>query len=337
MSIANVVLPMLSSATSFVFAALVFDQWWQRRRAFQLVWSIGLLWYGLAAGTEFLGGAFGWNPVLYRLWYLIGALFVAAYLGAGTVYLLTRSRFGYLAAASLMLGGLITLAAASSYPGSRPTANAVFAASIVAAFTLVAVTAIHRRWTGHVFAGLLAAASIVAAVVVLTAPVSAPGWATDPVTHVPVGAGYPGYVRVLSPPYNITGAMCLVFGAVFSMYVYMPKRRVLRGRRLPPVLAQLYGALAVIVNLAVSLPLAAVAFFRGRLSSRVPATVLIALGGFVPGLTSGLNRLGVTWSFFLGELLGVLLIFCGFLVSEEVFHQVRLAGRTLRRAEGQAE
>jgi hypothetical protein len=62
----------------------------------------------------------------------------------------------------------------------------------------------------------------------------------------------------------------------------------------------------------------------GTLNSRVPATVLIALGGFVPGWTSGLNRFGVTWSFFIGELLGVVLIFLGFLVSIEVFTDVRL-------------
>jgi hypothetical protein len=57
---------------------------------------------------------------------------------------------------------------------------------------------------------------------------------------------------------------------------------------------------------------------------RVPATLLIALGGFIPGWTSGLSRFGVTWSFFIGELLGVVLIFLGFLVSIEVFSDVRL-------------
>jgi hypothetical protein len=56
----------------------------------------------------------------------------------------------------------------------------------------------------------------------------------------------------------------------------------------------------------------------------VPATLLIALGGFVPGITSGLNRFGITWSFFLGELLGIVFIFVGFLVSIEVFSDIRL-------------
>jgi len=66
----------------------------------------------------------------------------------------------------------------------------------------------------------------------------------------------------------------------------------------------------------------------------VPATLLIALGGFIPGVTSGLNRFGFTWAFFLGELLGVLLIFAGFVVSTEVFgERVRLGPVVVRRRE----
>ena len=109
MSVLNVALPLGSSVLSLAFAALVFDQWWQRRHAFQLVWAIGLLWYGISAGTEFLGGAFGWTEGLYRAWYLIGAFFVAAYLGAGTIYLLAKTRFGYFAGVTVLIGGLLSL------------------------------------------------------------------------------------------------------------------------------------------------------------------------------------------------------------------------------------
>jgi hypothetical protein len=41
-------------------------------------------------------------------------------------------------------------------------------------------------------------------------------------------------------------------------------------------------------------------------------------------VTTGLDRFGITWSLFLGQLLGVLFIFAGFLVSEEVFKDLRL-------------
>jgi hypothetical protein len=128
----------------------------------------------------------------------------------------------------------------------------------------------------------------------------------------------------MTPPFNITGAFSLVFGAIYSAYIFMPKRRMLRFEGGPPVIGAVGRAVAVVVNFVASLPGAWRAMRAGTLNSRVPATVLIALGGFIPGWTSGLNRFGVTWSFFLGELLGVVLIFAGFLVSIEVFSDVRL-------------
>jgi hypothetical protein len=326
-TVLNVVLPLLSSLASFAFAALVLDQWRRRRRSFQLVWAAGLTWYGIGAGTEFLGSAFGWNEALYRTWYLFGALFVAAYLGAGTIYLLSRSGFGYFAAVAVFLGGLLAIGVSGRYPGSRPAAMVVFACATVAAIVLSYLTARRRALVGHAAVAFLVAASLVVTVLVAAAPVDPPGFATDPRTHVPVGSGFPGYIRVLSGPFNVAGALCLVFGALFSAYVYMPKRKLLRGRRLPPVVGQVYAALAVAVNLVASLPRAAGSLFAGRLNSRVPATLLIAAGGFVPGVTSGLNRFGITWAFFLGELLGVLLIFAGFLVSEDVFKDLRLPRR----------
>ena len=78
------------------------------------------------------------------------------------------------------------------------------------------------------------------------------------------------------------------------------------------------------VNFVVSLPGAVVALVRGRLSSRVPATILIAIGATIPAFTSGANRFGATSAFFVGELLGILFLFAGFLVSIEVFSDIRL-------------
>jgi len=315
----NVVLPLLSSLTSFVFFGLVLSQWLERRRSFQLVWAIGLLWYGVSAGTEFLGSAFGWSEPLYRVWYLIGAFFVAAYLGMGTIYLLGRTRFGYFVATVILLGGLFGLSIRGRYPDAGPLATAVIAFAVIAAVAVALTTWRKREWSAHVTMTALALGSLAVAWLVLTTRLDAPGWAVDPATGVPIGERIPGEIRVLAAPFNIAGAFALVVGALFSAYVFMPKRKVLPGRPLPPVVAQVYGAVAVCVNFLASLPLAFAALQRGELHSRVPATILIAVGGFIPGVTSGLNRFGITWAFFLGELLGVLLIFLGFLVSTEVF------------------
>jgi hypothetical protein len=329
----NVVLPLGSCLISLAFASMVFDQWWQRRHAFQLVWAIGLMWYGISAGTEFLGSAFGWNEPLYRTWYLIGAFFVAAYLGAGTIYLLAKTRFGYFAGATILIGGVLSLLFSHAnargtsiplYPGSATAGAVAFGIALVGGVAVIVATAVRRPLAAHIAFGVLLIGSLAVAYMTMTAPLAAPGWAVDPGTHVPVGSAFPGYVRVLTGPFNIAGALCIVFGAIYSAYVYMPKRKLMRAKVRIPVLAQLYGGVAVLVNLVASLPGAARALARGRLNSRVPATLLIAAGAFIPGVTSGLNRFGVTWSFFLGEFLGVVLILAGFLVSEEVFRNIRI-------------
>jgi hypothetical protein len=313
----NVALPLLSALLSFVFAAMVFDQWWQRRHNFQLVWSIGLLFYGIATGCEFLGGAFGWNPELYRTWYLVGAFLVPAYLGAGTLYLLNKTRFGYFVAASVALGGLFSLLATSKYVGSSTAGYIALAAALVAGAAIALTTWRRRESQGHVAMGFLVAGTLVVTILVFSARLS--GVFVDATTHAPVATGFPGYLRVSSVPFNAGGGLALVFGALYSAYIYMPKKRAV-GARL--------GIVAIVVNFFVSLPGAVSALLRGRLNSRVPATILIAVGALIPGITSSLNRFGVTWAFFLGEFLGLALIFAGFLVSEEVFRNIRL-GTTL--------
>ena len=166
-------------------------------------------------------------------------------------------------------------------------------------------------------------ASVIVAFITLTVPIAPPGYAVDSI-GIPVGTAMPADLRILTPPFNIVGAFALVFGAIYSAYIFMPKVRVMRVTTQIPVVGAIGRGIAVVVNFIASIPAAWRAFRAGTLNSRVPATLLIALGGFIPGWTSGLNRFGVTWSFFIGELLGVVFIFLGFLVSIEVFSDVRL-------------
>ena len=324
----NVILPLLSTVLAFAFAALVADQWLRRRQPYQLVWTLGLVWYGIGAGTELIGGAFGWNELLYRGWYLFGAFGVAAYLGLGTVFLLNRTRFGYVVAASVFAGGLFSILSALARaregdPASTGTVAAVVLFASAAALLLAGVTRMRRPLVAPAAAVVLVLASAVVAVLTFTAPIAPPGFHLD-ATGVPTGEAFPPDLRVLTPPFNIAGAFALVFGAVYSAYIFMPKVRVLRVTSDLPIIGALGRAMAVAVNFVASLPAAWRALRAGTLNSRVPATILIAIGGFIPGWTSGLNRFGVTWAFFLGELLGVIFIFLGFLVSIEVFSDLRL-------------
>jgi hypothetical protein len=95
------------------------------------------------------------------------------------------------------------------------------------------------------------------------------------------------------------------------------------------------AVVAVPVNFLASLPRALFQLGRGQVNSRVPATILIAIGGLIPAITSGANRFGATSAFFVGEFLGVVFIFAGFLVSIEVTRDLRIpfTSRLLHRAE----
>ena len=226
----NTVLPLVSTIISFIFALFVFDQFLERRKPYQLVWTLGFVWFAASAFTEFYGNSQGWNETLYRYWYLIGAYFVAAYLGMGTTYLLTP------------------------------------------------------RWFAHIVMALLLLGSVYAAYLVFTAPVDVPQ--LPRAGEVVTGRALPSYVRFPLPVvFNSFGAGALIIGAVYSALVFW------RRRILP---------------------------------HRVSSNIIIAVGSFIPSVTGLLNRLGLPELFFLGELLGVLVIFIGFLLSIEVFERFKV-------------
>jgi len=330
----NVVLPLGSSILSFVFAILLIDQWRAGRRPYQLIWAIGMLWYGVSAGTEFLGGLAGWTEPLYRTWYLVGAVWVAAWLGLGTVYLLCRTRFGYAFAFSLFLAGLFTLLAQGryQYENSGVAPYLYFAIAVILALSIVYLSFRGSERWADVAGVVVVGGSIVSAIMMATAalPAFTAASAVDPQTRIPVGTLFPGYIRLLTPFFNVTGAFALGLGALYSAYVFMPKRRVIRYslmRGQAPAAYLRNAALAVAaipVNFMASLPLALRDLVGGRLNSRVPATILIAIGALIPAYTSGLNRFGSTSGFFIGEFLGVLFLFTGYLVSIEVMQTIRI-------------
>jgi hypothetical protein len=118
----NVLLPFTSAVVSTIFAVLVFLRYAAhkragRRAAHLLLWGIGMVLYAIGGFCEGYYGAFGWNALVFRLWYLCGAILVAAWLGQGTVYLLAKQKW----ANALM----IVLGVASLYAAIR-----VFAAQL---------------------------------------------------------------------------------------------------------------------------------------------------------------------------------------------------------------
>ncbi|MCX6038951.1 MAG: hypothetical protein NTW99_13910 [Chloroflexi bacterium] len=109
MTIINTLLPFVSSVLSFLFAFLILKRYWKRRGLHQLLWGIGMVFYGIGGFCEAYYGALGWNPLVFRLWYLFGAILVAAWLGQGTVYLLAKPRWANALMILLALGSLYGL------------------------------------------------------------------------------------------------------------------------------------------------------------------------------------------------------------------------------------
>lgn len=333
-----VVIPGITSILALVFAAALFDQWRERRGGFQLIWGFGMLFYGIAAGTEALAGAGGWNEALYRTWYLTGAVWTAGWLGLGTAYLLGRTRFGYSFALCLFLAGLFTFLVRNrpEYQGAGTLPLLYFiGAGLLALAVAVETYFANDRWP-RLAAGAVVGATVLSIVLMLGTTVDAPGYAVDPATNMPVATLFPPELRLLTPFMNITGAFALILGAVFSTYVFMPKRRVLPYSLDPNqpgdefLFNLLIAPVAIAVNLVASLPGAVRALLTGTIHSRVPATILIAIGAFIPTLTDSLNRFGSTELFQLGKFLGVLFLFAGFLVSIEVFREIRIPFTSIR-------
>jgi hypothetical protein len=323
-------LPLVATVLSAVFVVLLLDQWLRRRRPYQLAWAIGVAWFGVAALAEVVGTAAGWNGVLYRVWYLTGAVWVAAWLGLGTVLLLARTRFGYAFALSVFLAGLFTFLARHRYGDAGVWPIVYFAVAAALAVAVIWDTSVGGALWARLFSGILIAGTVISAVMLALAPLGAPASWIRPETGLPDLDLLPASIRLLSPLFNVTGGLALIFGAIFSTYVFMPKRRVLHYSLDPEQTADelafnlAISLVAFPVNFVASLPAAIRAFLGGRLHSRVTATILIALGGMVASVGTGLARFGEVRAFDVSLVVGLGLLFAGFLASVETFADVRI-------------
>jgi MFS family permease len=340
----NVVIPAVTAVLAGAFAILLADQWRTRRRAYQLIWGLGMAFFAIAVACEAVAAALGWSQPIYELWYLTGAVWTAGWLGLGTAFLLGRTRFGFAFALCLFLAGLFTFLTARRDPEVYADASTVAMLYFLVAGVLALAVSVETyfqnwRWPWMALAAV-GGATLLSIVLMIAAELPAPGYSLDAETGVPTAQILPPQLRLLTPFLNVTGAFSLILGALFSAYVFMPKRRVLAYSLDPGqpgdqfLFNLLIAPIAISVNFVASLPGALRALLSGRINSRVPATLLIALGAFIPAITDSLNRFGSTEWYQLGKLLGALLLLAGFLVSTEIVGEIRVpfTSIVLRRA-----
>jgi hypothetical protein len=223
-SFLNTVVPFISSTVSFVFAFFVLTRYFHKRSGHEhtLLWGIGIVFYGIGGFCEGFNGAFGWNPLIYRMWYLFGAILVAAWLGQGTVYLLAKKRTANILMVILALGSIYALVRVATAQ-LDPT---------------LLTTSVH---TGSELSG-----------------------------HAIITPG----VRTLTPFFNLYGTLTLVGGALYSAWLFWRKRVLLH---------------------------------------RTVGNILIAVGAISPAFGGTFSRLGIPGALYISELLGVILIFVGYL------------------------
>lgn len=86
-------IPIATTCLTIVFAPIVFRRWRARKPAPHLFWwALGIAMYGVGTLTESATTLFGWNEVIFRSWYISGALLGGAPLAQGTVYLMLERR-----------------------------------------------------------------------------------------------------------------------------------------------------------------------------------------------------------------------------------------------------
>jgi hypothetical protein len=97
-------IPVVTTLLAVPFAVEIFRRWRAYPDRLHLLWwAIGVATYGAGTFTEAWTTLFGWNPVIFKAWYITGALLGGAPLAQGTVYLMLRRRTAHLLTAALVM------------------------------------------------------------------------------------------------------------------------------------------------------------------------------------------------------------------------------------------
>jgi len=80
-------IPIATTLVALAFTGILFRRWRQRGGTHHLWWAAGTLTYALGTITESATTLLGWHPMIFRWWYITGALLGGAPLAQGSVYL----------------------------------------------------------------------------------------------------------------------------------------------------------------------------------------------------------------------------------------------------------
>ena len=103
-------IPLFTSAISFVFVVLLLNQFIRRRKIHQVLWMIALLFFGISTLMELLMNPdiFGFNVILFSIFY-VTATSLVGFLGAGQLYLIFKNKISLIFLIFVILITLILL------------------------------------------------------------------------------------------------------------------------------------------------------------------------------------------------------------------------------------
>jgi len=102
------VFPLAAGIVATVFTGALARTWFARRRPSQLLWTIAMAMYAAASFALFAGAAFGWSSLIFRTYWLFGAVLTVPFLAGGEALLLSRSR-GVALGVAVLLGILVVV------------------------------------------------------------------------------------------------------------------------------------------------------------------------------------------------------------------------------------
>jgi len=116
-------LPLISTLVTFAFAAAVLRRYFVRHGPHLLLWTFGLVLYGIGTLTEVIL-SLSFHGLVLKAWYLTGAMLTAAWLGQGTLHLLVRKgRTAWYFTAGLALVSLVALVLVATAPLTSAAAS----------------------------------------------------------------------------------------------------------------------------------------------------------------------------------------------------------------------
>ena len=275
------IFPLVATAVSFVFAALLLKQYIDKKKAYQFWWGIALVMFGLASLAETVATYGEWNDLLVRVWYTFGATLVVGYLALGSLYVAdpkTSSRLLSIGVILAFLGPVLPMVIFSDDAvGSEKLIAASVFGVISLALIILSLSSKEKTpifWLGALILGTIGGLAMAFTATIDQNLVAIEGWEA---------MQRPLIMKATVAYINTLGTVVLAGGALYSAYSLM-KKNIMRERAIGTILIGIgaifpalggflsgYFKVADIALLSISLTLGITIMFIGFLQTSRPS------------------------------------------------------------------